>query len=248
MSHDFIEAYVKYASSLTDAPKLYHKGLAYTLLSCCVGRTRINVSPEAKYPNIWLIEVGLSGVTRKTVSKNLALQILPDEVNKLAGDFSPEAFLDMLENYDEGVIVRDEFSGFSAQCRKDYMASTKELLAILYDCPEEYERTLKSGQVKVEKVFFNLISATTPTGFKKYASISDFLTGFLSRFLIIYGEQNERKWRRKLTFEDEVERLKLKEWLTKVYDVFHRTPKPLFEFSEEALEAFNLWKLRLTMK
>jgi len=242
---DFIEAYVKYASSLTDAPKLYHKALAYSLLSCCVGRTRINISPEAKYPNIWLIEVGLSGVTRKTVSKNLALSVLPDHVNILPGDFSPEAFLDMLQNYDEGVIVRDEFSGFLAQCRKDYMASTKELFAILYDCPDNYERTFKSGQVKLENVFFNLISATTPTGFTKYASISDFLTGFLSRFLIVYGEQKERKWRRPLTFEDEIERLKLKDWLTKIYEAFHTNPKPMFEFSEEALEAFNLWETKI---
>jgi len=108
----FLEVYTDYASLLTDAPDVYHNFSALSLLSLAVGRTPIRISPNQKYPNLWAIFIGRSGLDRKSSAIHLALRVLPDDYKTLPSDFSPEGLQESLGKQGQRLIWREEISGF----------------------------------------------------------------------------------------------------------------------------------------
>jgi hypothetical protein len=239
----FTEEYLDYAGKLTDAPEVYHEFLALNLLSLAVGRTPINITPCQLYPNIWTILIGISGVSRKSSALSLALSILPDEYEFLPNDFTPESLQQSLAKQSHGLICKEEIGGFLQNIkRKDFMSGTADLLCQLYDCPPKYNRTLRSIEFRLSDVCFNIMAATTPSRFANTVKTEDFDSGFLSRFLIIYGEKKFSFPRRSRVKTDTDRRNKCRTHWKQVYDLFHNKSKFEFEFDDEALEWANTWQ------
>lgn len=243
----FTETYIDYASNLTDAPDIYHKFLALDLLSLAVGRTPIRITPNRLYPNIWMILIGTSGVTRKTSAMKLAISILPDDYKYLPNDFTPEALQQTLSEQSQGLIWKEEIGGFLENIKKrEYMGGTPDLLCQLFDCPARYSRSLRKEKFDINDVCFNIIAATTPSRFLDTVKLADFDRGFQSRFLIVVGlktrSQKRRKWTETDTEKLEACRTKWKQ----IHDIFHgeESHNLSFEFESEALELANSWSER----
>jgi hypothetical protein len=145
----------------------------------------------------------------------------------------------------QGLIYKDEISGFlRAIKKKDYMKEMAELLSFLYNCPSAYCRKLKNAEFDLKNVCFNILGGTQPVSLleKEVATNEDFQTGFLSRFMIVYGTRDERKPRRRWT-EADGERKKLCEdkW-QQIYDYCHTTEwadRLRFDFADDALKRLN---------
>jgi len=121
------------------------------------------------------------------------------------------------------------------------MSGTADLMCQLYDCPRYYNKKLRTINFKLEDVCFNIMSATTPSRFLKTSNPEDFQSGFLSRFLIIYGEKKLSLPRRTLMKADFERRDRCKTLWKQIYDRFH-TSQLKFEFEAEALEWANAWE------
>jgi hypothetical protein len=243
----FIDTYKNYASLLTDAPEIYHEFSALNLLSLAVGRTPINVTPKQLYPNIWTILIGVSGVSRKSTALCLADSILPDNYQRLPNDFTPESLQECLSKQSQGFIIKEEIGGFlSSIKRKDFMVGTPDLLCQLYDCPSKYRKTLRRVDFKLADTCFNIMAATTPSRFLQAAEPEDFDSGFLSRFLIIYGKKSFALPRRRWDHNDTRRRDNCKTLWNQVYDVLHSGSQVHeFDFDPKALERADVWQ---TMK
>jgi hypothetical protein len=240
----FIDAYKTYASFLTDAPEIYHDFSALNLLSLAIGRTPINVTPKQLYPNMWTILIGVSGVSRKSTALCLADSILPDGYQRLPNDFTPESLQECLSKQSQGLIIKEEIGGFlSSIKRRDFMVGTPDLLCQLYDCPSKYRKTLRSVDFKLSDICFNIMAATTPSRFLQAVEPEDFDSGFLSRFLIIYGKKSFALPRRRWDHSD-TERLdKCKTLWNEVHDAFHSGSQVHeFDFEPEALEWADAWQ------
>jgi hypothetical protein len=143
------------------------------------------------------------------------------------------------------LIYKDEVSGFlRAIKQKEYMKEMAEMLSFLYNCPEHYDRRLRNAVFEMDDVCFNILGGTQPVSLlnKEVAEIEDFQTGFLSRFMIVYGARDERKPRERWT-EDDASRKQLCEMKWKqIYDFCHSeawSHSLKFHFTEEALKRYN---------
>jgi hypothetical protein len=88
------------------------------------------------------------------------------------------------------------------------------------------------------------MAATTPSRFLQTVEPADFDSGFLSRFLVIYGKKSFSMPRRPWTQADTERRNKCRTFWKQIYDAFHSGSHE-FEFDSEAMELADLWQ---TMK
>jgi hypothetical protein len=195
------------------------------------------------FPNLWTILIGRSGLERKSSAINLALSVLPDDYETLPNDFTPEGLQESLSKASQGLISKEEIGGFLESIKKkDYMSGTADLLCYLYDCPSRYKRTLRSLRFELSNVCFSILAATTPSRFVDTVKPSDFNSGFLSRFLIVYGRREFSLPRRSMDSTDSQRLEDCRALWKNIYSLFHETKNLSFEFDEQALELVNAWQ------
>lgn len=245
-SKGYLDAHEEYCLNLTDADPFMIECHGYNVLSLAVGRCPIGITPNEMFPNYWGAIVGKSGITRKTSARKLAESEIPKEF-LLSTDFTPESLCQILSIQSQGLISKDEIGGFLESIKKkDYMASMGDLLMQLYDCPMFYERQLRSASFNLEAVCINVLSATTPTRFKQTVNLNDFMTGFLSRFLVVYAEPPVRVQPRRNWSEDDTKRREeCQKQLNKVFEAFHTTPAKHFELNDQVADNFSGWEITM---
>lgn len=195
-----IDDYVDYATSATDAPPIYHKAVAYFVASSLLGRyVRIVTSyaPLGLMPNLWVILIGPSRITRKTTAMNLGTGIIEEvDANLLIpASFTPEALYEMLNNLRTGdaiTWVKDEFGGFFKMLEKKYMAGVREILSALYMGQGE-TRKLRNLTLKIPRGLYTTAIGTMPTPPHYYLTDEDFTSGFLNRFVLAYALAREKR-------------------------------------------------------
>ena len=217
--------------------------LALNNLSLAVGRTPIKISPYVLYPNLDVILIGLSGVARKSSAMKLAMSYLPDDLkNSLPNAFSPEALQEALSERPQGLVWIEEIGGFLLSIKKkDYMSGMADLLCQLFECPDTYNKRLRSQTFNLRNVCFNIVSATTPSRFLDTVEPSDFNSGFMSRKLVVVGVRTKTLRRRKIEALDAQRRKDCKELWQKIYCTFHQKRPLSFEFEDSALEHISVW-------
>ena len=240
----YLDAHDNYVNHLTDADPIITESNGYNILSLAIGRTPIGITPNELYPNYWGLVVGKSGITRKTSERKLAESEIPSEL-LMPTDFTPESLCEILSAESQGLISKDEIGGFLEIIKKkDYMASTGDLLMQLYDCPTTYQRKLRSALFELEATCFNILSATTPTRFQQTVNLNDFMTGFLSRFLVVYAKPPEIVMARRNWSEEDTERREeCRRQFRAAYEAFHSPPAKHFELSKDAQDDFVGWEI-----
>lgn len=190
----FVDGYVAWASGRTDAPPVYHRNLALTLLSCVYGNKAKLRFEHGKEPlNLWLILLGDTTVSRKTTSVRLMEEVL-DIFEEFTGnkvdigaDFSPEALTKKLGERDGKVsmINRDEVQGFfKAVLGKKYMSDALDVLTNLYGGKvKQVLRTNKeTAQERRAHTVFNLLMYGIAEQTAEQLDEANFQSGFLQRF------------------------------------------------------------------
>jgi hypothetical protein len=241
----FLDAYKDYAINLTDAPIIFHDMIGLSLMSLAVGHSPIETSPKEMYPNIWLLIVGLSGISRKSTALDLAQSVRPSGSCLLPNDFTKEALIEELSRNPQGISIWDECGSLLKQVKyeKNYQSGLDDVLCLLYSLNNPYRRKLRSGEFCLEKICFNLLWATTASKFLKIADSEHIISGFLARFLIVYGEKEFSSPRRNLKSEDYQRKENAKKLLQQVWDYFHCEQRS-FIFETPALEIANAWQMR----
>jgi len=186
---DFITNYSKYASKLTDAPKIYHEIIGLVLLSTII---EDRVTFRGIKTNIYGVIVGKSTLMRKSASINIAVKILYKIDPKLLipSDFSPEAFGERLSSNPKGLIYWSEFGQFLSISTRSYMVGIKEIITDLFDCPEERKRILKNREISIKDPYICIMTATIKVWLK--VDRNDLISGFLGRFMFINAEPGEK--------------------------------------------------------
>ena len=67
----FVRSYCSYSSGATDAPEVYHAGVALAILAGAVADKLAFplIGDSVSYPNLWTVLVGPSRAARKTTKK-----------------------------------------------------------------------------------------------------------------------------------------------------------------------------------
>lgn len=190
----FVDEYVAWAKTRTDAPEIYHRNLALTLLSCAYGnKARLHMKHGQEPLNLWLILLGDTTVSRKTTSVRLmeeVLNIFEDYTgNKvdIGADFSPEALTKKLGERDGKVsmINRDEVQGFfKAVLGKSYMSDALDVLTNLYGgrVKQVLRNNKDTAQEHRASTVFNLLLYGIAEQTAEQLDEENFRSGFLQRF------------------------------------------------------------------
>jgi len=238
---DFVELYVKYASDITVAPVEFHRSNALFLLSCVVKRDlRMELRHGTIHCHIWNLILGKTSMQRKSTSIDIAVSILPDDINRAPHEFSQEAFIASLAKTPQCAYIRDEFGGFLSDIKKkNYMASINELFCWLFNCSDEpYSRLTKGeGEITVKDSYFTLLSGTTQSRFQNNVEEDDIESGFLPRFIFSMGDNLE--WR--TISKRKPEQTELKDKLKTILNRVYNEEFGAVEFTQDALVYYDDW-------
>lgn len=190
----FVDRYVEYGWSVTDAPRQYHVAGGVIILSAIMTPHVTLPAQHAKIrPNLWAMILAGTTVTRKSTSMDLAMSTLGEVLSPddylMGTDGSQEGILTELQQRDgkTSIFHRDEITGFiEATVKKEYMAGMLQSLTSLYDCRQE-KRTLRSGTIDVKKPRLIIWCGGIKTQMQEAVSVEHIRSGFLPRFIIVSG-------------------------------------------------------------
>ena len=189
----FIDAYVEWAHTRTDAPVQYHKAVGASILSTTLAPYICLPTQQATFvPNIWIMLLAGTTITRKSTCLDMGRQLMDDVLDDylLANDGSPEGLLSELAQRDGKTsnFHRDEITGFmDAIIHKDYMSGTIENLTRLYD-GQPQTRILRREKIEIKNPYLVIMSGGIKSRMEEIATMEHVRSGFLPRFIFVVGE------------------------------------------------------------
>jgi hypothetical protein len=197
----FVDDYVAWASSKTDAPVQYHIASALTILSCLFGEWGV-APPKYGELNLGLsfVVMGETTDTRKSTTRKMMKQFLraceDDEHSYiLTSDATEEALIEALSDrpFQTSLYDRDEAQKLIADVKggKGYMKGFLETLNELYDgFARGRLRTTK--QTKEARVVFVQYLMGIRSQIQDNLELSDFASGWGPRNIYVRGESAPR--------------------------------------------------------
>lgn len=188
---EFVNQFVKWASSTTDAPLQFLLGGALISMSAAMGR-KVLLNNRI-YPNLWLALIGESSISRKSTSIYLAKMLCEKAgIATFPDRLTPESFYETLSLYPQGLFALSELGGWLGSFNRNYAIGFKQDMAELYDCPSEFTRIRKGAKGKVIRFkitnpYICIIGASTLEWFEQNIQNDDSGGGFLPRFQFILG-------------------------------------------------------------
>jgi len=209
----FIEPFENLMVSRTGTNRSWARLLSLTALSTAIGSNiRVVDKQSPMQLNVFSLNIGASGLARKTLPTQFYFQPVLERLSKLLGAkmLLPQSFTsEGLHEYflsneviekeavrtvqPGGCIISDEFSRFVKETqKKKYMAGQLEFLSELYDGHIKSRYTKTDKYLQSVEVCVNLIAASTPHLLT--VMTEDFYTqGTGNRFLFLYSGQGEIK-------------------------------------------------------
>lgn len=202
LSRTFVDDYVEWGSSRTDAPAPYHVASAFTILSCVLGEHGV------AYPQYGMLRLGMFFIimgettdTRKSTTRNLMKKFInflnlggEDEGYVLNGDTTPETLLDDLSEraHKSSLYDRDEAQQLIHDIKnKGYLRGFFETLNELYD-GKAHGRSRQNKKTKDTEVNFVQYLMGIRSQIQDNLEVSDFASGYLPRNIFVRGESPPR--------------------------------------------------------
>lgn len=199
----FIDEYVDWATSKTDAAKVFHIASAFTILSVIFGEFGHAMPKFGRMRlNLWFLVMGKTTRARKSTSRGLMMKIIDGVTTSEfkydeGSDFTAEGLTNaLLEKPRQSSLVhRDEVQGmFKEIMTKSYMAGVADTLTELYDGLVRGKKRATGGVKNVDKVETNFVLFLMGIIGKitSVLTLEDFQSGFLARFIHVLGETPPR--------------------------------------------------------
>jgi hypothetical protein len=191
----FVERYVEWAKTVGDAAWQYHEAGAFVMLSSCLaGSIRLPTRYGAVLPNLWVMILADTTLTRKSTAMDLATDILMevDDSILMATDGSLEGLMTALQARAgrPSLFLRDEFTGLMDQMgKKDYMSGMKEFLTKLYDGRLQ-KRLLRKEEITIRDPRLIMFTGGIKSKMQRIVTAEDVESGFMPRFIFITAESD----------------------------------------------------------
>lgn len=201
----FVDDYLAWGTSKTDADKSYHVASAFTILSTVFADFGHAMPKWGPLPlNLWFMVLGSTTLSRKSTTKHLMLQVIEKMENEnytydLGSKFTAEGLDEALrKNANRSALLhRDEIQSFMKEAdAKPYLQGIKGELTELYDGKVSGKLRAsgdKNEQVrKGSRVAMVLFTMGIRKQLAQYLTLDDFQSGFLTRFIYVVGNAPQR--------------------------------------------------------
>jgi hypothetical protein len=204
MASTFVDDYVEWARSKTDAAHEYHVAGAFTLLSTIFSDYGHAIPKFGRLPlNLWFMVLGSTTRSRKSTTKDMMMRFveaLGDDENyryDLGSDFTAEALDNaLLERPNRSALVnRDEFQGLLLEMQsKAYMSGMSQKMTDIYG--GKVSGKLRATGEQKRRASVNASLVLYVMGIKDQVadvlSEEDFQSGFLTRFIYVMADAPRR--------------------------------------------------------
>jgi hypothetical protein len=162
-----------------------------------IGRNAWRWSPRALYPNFYLLLLGQTGDSRKSTVLWFACELLRYvgvDFKQLDGVVSSEGIYEALAEREgmKGLVYADEFRALLSVAKRKGTQDILPKLNSLYSCPERSSID-RIDSTTIVRPFVSLLTATPQAYIEDILSDLEISGGFLNRFLIISGPEQEPK-------------------------------------------------------
>lgn len=264
----FVDEYMAWVTPKTDAAHVYHRSLAYMLLSQVFGgRARLKYRFDLMNLNLWVAIAGDTTLTRKSTAKRLMLQMLRAYETQSAfpvpldigSDATAEGVTGALgEEKRDGMpalLMIDEFHGWlHGTVVKNHMANALERFTDLYDghVPVVLRATKGAGNLRRNDTSFSLLGVGIRESYARTLTKEHFASGFLARMLWAVADtppynpsMGEIPWvveeAEELKATADPERDRMVKRLVKAGNKFPWNKERLVKFSKEAMQRLDVW-------
>lgn len=201
LTRTFVDEYCDWATSRTDAPRVYHEGGALTIMSVILSEWGY-VLPEYGPTglNLSFVIMGETTDTRKTTSRNMMKKTIRSTQNEeytylLTSDATSESLLDNLAERENlgSLYDRDEAQQLIEDVKggKGYMKGFLETLNELYD-GNAHGRMRKGHVTQDTRVHFVQYLMGIRSQIMENLELKDFTSGWGPRNIFIHGETEKR--------------------------------------------------------
>jgi hypothetical protein len=189
-----------YGTWATDAPPIFHvAAMLPSLAAVCADKARLVIDNQPFPLHVWSMLVGRSTADRKTTATRLASQRIDRGVgnrSRIQGIHgSPEGLLQGLVLQPCICLYIPEGGAFFAQREASYWKHAREMIMDLYDDTDVFERKLVKDTIRVRDPRISILAACALPLLRRYTRDTDWLGGFLARFLMIAGDPLPHKKR-----------------------------------------------------
>ena len=193
----FVEQYVDWAKLVTDAPAQYHEGAAFMMLSAVLsGHVTIQLAFEKLRPNLWLLILGDTTISRKTTTMKMAMRILKevDDELYLERQKAPLKGWRMRSSNEGQTIlqftIETRLSVFSKGRRGNHILLGTSNFYCRFTMEERYVALFVKRQSRSLILSFSSMEAGLKTVYLKISGKTIFRSGLVPRFLWIMGDQS----------------------------------------------------------
>jgi len=232
-----------YGTHCTDAPPIYHVASILSAISTACADNGKLIYKGVPHPlNIWTMLLGKSSSDRKTTAARLAIDhlesFLPERVQRVYG--SPEGFTKLLQQNPCSLLYVPEGGAFFGQTSSSYWRHAKGMFMDLYDYTDAFKRQLVNEEIVIENPRLTILAATALQLLDHHSNLTDWLGGFLPRFLMVSGERQQF---RPSEQSDEIRKAQIRGDLRRIYQrswgpiaVSSAAEKVLDDFSYEVYQ------------
>ncbi len=193
----FVDRWVNYVSDRTEAPREFHKYMAYLAVSVALGRRAwMPWAGGRLFPNLYFLTLAKSASFKSTAINNIKKVIRRIDQHCILPDDFTDASLNLaIFKYQEGLITLDEFSRL-LKAEDGPFANVKTVFTSVYDCPESYRLPYRvqdrEGDTRmVPYPVFSIAAASTADSVVKTLDLEDLRGGFMTRFFFITGSASD---------------------------------------------------------
>jgi hypothetical protein len=194
-SPTIVEEYIEWAKTLGDAAWQYHEAGVFIVLSSLLSSAiRLPTSYGIVIPNLWLLILADTTLTRKTTAMDIAMDMILDIDSDcvLATDGSIEGLLTSLSTRPSraSIFLRDEFSGLlEMMTRRDYYAGMAETLTKLYDGKFQ-KRVLRKEIIEIRDPILIVFAGGIRSRIYELMDYSYVTSGFIPRFMFVSADSD----------------------------------------------------------
>jgi len=250
-STSIIEEYIEWAKTLGDAAWQYHEAGVFIILSSLLSSSvRLPTSYGVVVPNLWLLILADTTLTRKTTAMDIAMDIILDIDSDcvLATDGSIEGLLTSLSTRPSraSIFLRDEFSGLlEMMSKKDYYAGMAEALTKLYDGKFQ-KRVLRKEIIEIRDPILILYAGGIRTRIYELLDYGHVTSGFIPRFMFVTADSDISRLKPlgPPTGKNLEQRDKLLKKFTRMYE--HFTAEQTIKIGDKEVVTPKKWDAELT--
>jgi hypothetical protein len=203
----WLGAWCKEMSDVIAAPQEFILAAGLGALSATIGKQLwFGLGKRKWYPHLWIMLLAPAGI-RKSIAVNQTSKAVRFARGKdafLPNRWSPESFWDGLEQSTDGYWNVGEISGFLGSSRKDYMSGARSELCDVWDSQSFIRRT-RTKTNDIDDPAPTAMATGRIDDFMNAAGLSDFRSGFFSRWLIVTTKVTGQEFYRGMLESDQMD-------------------------------------------